>query len=295
MEREVIELEKQIQLHMSSRADSLESALKTTAACASDNNDCKDANNQIRWKVSKDKYEQGAMQAILKNDDGKLNSTQTGVILFRQYAVQANRLSGLHSLSALNKESSKLVKLHDIAERESLEHLRQEEYRISSMRMKERREQEAKQAKEQRTVTARTESHMAAELARMNGAACGTAGCEPTAGAGAGAPGAVPATERAYRQDFARAEGVEELRRRAFLANELALHDKVRARRRPAAASARGEMAEREGGAKTRRPSRLAARPRGGSASRAGAPRTAPAPAARGFGLPPPIPWPRVP
>jgi hypothetical protein len=234
MEREVIELEKQIQLHMSSRAGSLESALKVTAACASDGSDCKDANDQIKWKASQDKYEQGAMQAILKDDHEKANSTQEGAALFQQYAAQADHLSGLHSLSALNEMSSKLVKLHAIAERESLNDLRQEEDRLSSLRMEDRRKQEMKQAEEQSAVISRTESHMASELARMNGADCGPAGCGPTS---AGAPGAVPATERAYRQDFKQAESIEELRRQAFLANELALHEKV-PRRPPAAATA---------------------------------------------------------
>ncbi len=128
------------------------------------------------------------------------------------------------------------MKLHAIAERESLNDLRQEEDRLSTLRMEERREQESKQAAEQSAVISRTESHMASELARMNGAACGPAGCESTV---ASAPGAVPATERAYRQDFEQAESVEELRRRAFLANELALHDKVRPASPRAAAAAR--------------------------------------------------------
>ena len=227
MEREVLELEKQIQLHMSSREGSLVHALKVTDKCASTDADCNDAHDQLKWKVSQDQYEQGAMQAILKGEGKKVNSTKEGAALFKQYAAKADELSGLRSLSKLNQVSSNIVHEHTIQERANLEVLRREEEKLRSLRMEERRDRDAKQAETQSAVLSRTRAHMAQELARMNGAECPTAGCDGTA-AEAGEAVAVPATESAYLRDFAQAEGIEALRREAFLANERALHAKVR-------------------------------------------------------------------
>ena len=96
------------------------------------------------------------------------------------------------------------------------------------LRMEERKELDAKQAEMQRAVISRTQTHMAQELARMNGAACPPSGCGGTEAGDGNIPSAAPVTEREYRQDFAQAEGIEAERRAAFLANARALHAKVK-------------------------------------------------------------------
>ena len=168
MEREVIELEKQIQRHMVAREKALVKVAAATSKCNPADKECGHAHEQINWKLSKDKYEQAAMKDILKEDHQ--NSTEEGQELFAQYASQADQLSGLQSLANLNNETTTLVHQHILAEHESLHELREAEEKLDRLKIAERKMHEQQRAALDRAAISKAQEHMRSEVERMSGA-----------------------------------------------------------------------------------------------------------------------------
>ncbi len=167
MEREVIELEKQIQRHMAAREQALVKVAAATSKCNPADAACGQAKDQIHWKISQDKYEQAAMKDILKQD--RENSTQEGQALFHHYANQAEQLSGIRSLASLNNRTAALVREHIRAEHLSLRALRAAEDRLDRLKMAERRMLDAKQAALDRAAISRAQRHIKRETELMTG------------------------------------------------------------------------------------------------------------------------------
>ncbi len=167
MEREVIELEKQIQRHMAAREQALAKVAVATSKCHPADAACGQAKDQIHWKISQDKYEQAAMKDILKQD--RENSTQEGQALFHHYASQAEQLSGIRPLASLNNRTAALVREHIRAEHLSLRELRAAEDRLDRLKMAERRMLDAKQAALDRAAISRAQRHIKRETELMTG------------------------------------------------------------------------------------------------------------------------------
>ena len=256
MEREVVELERQIQRHMDKRSKSLDGAAEATSKCDPADDACADAHTQVKWKISQDKYEQAAMNDILRADTTPTNETDTastkqtssqeGAALFQQYASKADQISGLKSFSTLDKLTSQLVHLHTVQERQSIQDLKEAEAKLHALRMDERKDSDAKHAARQSEVISSTERHVKEELAKMSGEVpvvdvvpekshqdCETE-CsdipEKLAPAAMDSTSSVPDTETSYRSDVSAAQSVEAARRQAFLEAEKKLHAKVTAR-----------------------------------------------------------------
>jgi hypothetical protein len=282
MEREVIELEKQIQRHMAAREKALVRVSAATAKCGAADAACNQAHTEVNWKISKDKYEQAAMNDILK-DDKKPNTEEEGQALFNRYASQAEQLSGLHSLQTLNNETTEMVHQHILAEHQSLHALRAAEQKLDSLKMAERKMQDAKQAEIVKAAISKTQQHMNQQLEKMSvgsrhkivvsaakerarDSSCSDCGPNPSsdssaAGASSDTWESVPSpsanaevsedetqgavlspsssnptdvvhkvsltSETGYQHDFAQAQHVEALRRKAFLNIEKQLESKV--------------------------------------------------------------------
>ena len=167
MEREVIELEKQIQRHMTARENALVRVAAATSNCDANDTACGQAHDQINWKVSQDKYEQAAMKDILQEDHE--NSTEEGQQLFAQYASQADQLSGIQSLADLNKETNTLVHQHILAEHESLHALREAENQLDQIKKAQRAMREKKRAALDKAAISLAQKHMNSEVERMSG------------------------------------------------------------------------------------------------------------------------------
>ncbi len=167
MEREVIELEKQIQRHMAAREQALVKVAAATSKCDPADASCGQAKDQIHWKISQDKYEQAAMKDILQQD--RENSTEEGQALFHHYANQAEQLSGIRSLASLNNRTATLVREHIRAEHLSLRALRAAEDRLDRLKMAERRMLDAKQAALDHAAISRAQRHIKREIELMTG------------------------------------------------------------------------------------------------------------------------------
>lgn len=169
LRREISELEKQEMGHAAARQKALESAMEATSSlnCTEAEVGCKHAAKAIRWKASKDQYEQAALRDITKEWKKERNVTAEGLADFHKIQLKASQLSGIKELDSLQKTAAAAELARNKAQEQTLSVLRAETKQLDALKLKEKEAREAREEQKQAQADAKLQSEKAQNLHAM--------------------------------------------------------------------------------------------------------------------------------
>jgi hypothetical protein len=163
MEREIKELEKQEAKHFEARHKALEAAMKATSNCPPADTECQQAAEHVNWKMAKDKYEQAAMQDIMKEEKTKKDES-AGMAMFEGYSKLADALSGVPQLKSLYNQTNTEEQSRSQKERSALTALKQADAELRQLEDAKIKLQHIEQEKKQKIADAKAAESLKQQL-----------------------------------------------------------------------------------------------------------------------------------
>jgi len=157
LEREVQELQKAETKHFDSRAASVASAV--TSATTDSN---KAGIKAVKWKSSKDQYEQAAYKDIMDEEKERIadSITDEGAKMFQQYEKKAQSLMGTDELHKLQNSTEVAEKLRSMREKSALIALKSANAALQKVEAAQTEAREEEDRKKQMRANAKMAAHL---------------------------------------------------------------------------------------------------------------------------------------
>ena len=157
LEREVQELQKAETKHFDSRAASVTSAV--TSATTDGN---KAGIKAVKWKSSKDQYEQAAYKDIMDEEKQRIadSITDEGAKMFQQYEKKAQSLMGTEELHKLQNSTEVAERLRSMREKSALIALKSANAALQKVEAAQTEAREEEDRKKQMRANAKISAHL---------------------------------------------------------------------------------------------------------------------------------------
>jgi len=166
LEREVQELQKAEKKHFNTRAASLTNAM--TSATKDGN---KPGLKGLKWKNSKDKYEQAAYKDIMDEEKERIKDsiTEEGAEMFQHYEKKAQSLMGTDDLKKLQNSTEIAEKMRSMREKSALIALKSANAALKKVEVAQDEAREQEDRKKQMRANAKMAAHLQSAVAAESG------------------------------------------------------------------------------------------------------------------------------
>jgi len=171
LEREVQELQKAEKKHFNTRAASLTNAM--TSATKDGN---KPGLKGLKWKNSKDKYEQAAYKDIMDEEKERIKDsiTEEGAEMFQHYEKKAQSLMGTDDLKKLQNSTEIAEKMRSMREKSALIALKSANAALNKVEVAQDEAREQEDRKKQMRANAKMAAHLQSAVAASRAASSTT-------------------------------------------------------------------------------------------------------------------------
>jgi hypothetical protein len=156
-------LQQQEAKHFEARHKALEAAMKATSNCPPTDAACQQAAEHVNWKMAKDKYEQAAMQDIMKEEKTKKDES-AGMAMFEGYSKLADALSGVPQLKSLYNQTNTEEESRSEKERSALTALKQADHELRQLEDAKIKLRHIEQEKKQQVADAKAAQSLKQQL-----------------------------------------------------------------------------------------------------------------------------------